>query len=265
MSVPVLLMCLITAFPTIMGSQPACEARLADGTCLASAPAAKKPPDSSFVTFVNELEKTFDSKHDLDRIEKLMAALVAHDSWLPAPWARSDKREPQQHLLYYDPDKRFSVISYVWHAGQTTRLRDHRTWAVLGQLRGSESEQLWRWDDSHEALEDGDNLELIPNGGAMVRDPGAVHAFASHVIHNTTNVGDGVAVSIHVYGGDIGNKKQYLWPLDGRMPDRNYVSGYANRVPLIMKKETAGLPLEPLASSRPTAAPKTAPKTKDFA
>jgi len=99
------------------------------------------------------------------------------------------------HLLHTEPDGSFSVCALVWRPGQLTPIHDHVTWCVFGVLQGAEYEELY-------ALRDGDTcLEEV---GRNVSAVGEVSGFAPPGdIHRVRNCGDGVSISLHIYGADI--------------------------------------------------------------
>jgi predicted metal-dependent enzyme (double-stranded beta helix superfamily) len=98
------------------------------------------------------------------------------------------------HLLHTEPDGSFSVCALVWRPGQVTPIHDHVTWCVFGVLQGAEHEELY-------AVRDGGWLE---QAGSNVAVAGEVSGFAPPGdIHRVRNCGDGIAISLHVYGADI--------------------------------------------------------------
>jgi 3-mercaptopropionate dioxygenase len=99
------------------------------------------------------------------------------------------------HTLHTEPDGSFSVCAMVWRPGQRTPVHDHVTWCVTGVLQGQEHEELFALRDGGTALE---------QVGNRVNRPGDVSGFAPPGdIHQVTNTGAGVAISLHVYGADI--------------------------------------------------------------
>jgi 3-mercaptopropionate dioxygenase len=94
------------------------------------------------------------------------------------------------HLLHAEPDGAFSLLGLVWRPGQTTRIHDHITWCVVGVLSGVEHEELFD--------------EALNPIGTRDNPPGEVSGFAPPGdIHRIRNVGDEIAVSLHIYGTDI--------------------------------------------------------------
>jgi hypothetical protein len=99
----------------------------------------------------------------------------------------------QTHLVHAEPDGSFSVVVMVWLPGQRTPVHDHLTWCVTAVLQGTEYEEVF----AHR----GDHLEPVARNA---NPAGTVSGFAPPGdIHQVTNIGDAVAVSMHVYGTDI--------------------------------------------------------------
>ncbi len=77
--------------------------------------------------------------------------------------------------------------------GQQTPIHDHLTWCCTAVLQGTEYEEVY--------APRGDHLEVVRRKANPV---GTVSGFAPPGdIHRVTNIGDSVAVSMHVYGTDI--------------------------------------------------------------
>ncbi|MBB4940058.1 putative metal-dependent enzyme (double-stranded beta helix superfamily) [Streptosporangium album] len=88
----------------------------------------------------------------------------------------------------------FSILAVVWRPGQETVIHDHIAWCAFGVLQGVEYETLYRLD--------GDHLTEIGRTAGQV---GEVSGFAPPGdIHRVRNIGDGTAISLHIYGADLG-------------------------------------------------------------
>lgn len=150
----------------------------------------------------------------------LLRRLIAVDGWLPAEFAQADAGHYRQYLLHCDPLCRFCVVSFVWGPGQTTPIHDHTTWGLVGVLRGAELSQGY-------AIENG-----IPVPTDLERlDAGQVACVSPTVgdIHKVTNAfDDGVSISIHVYGGNIGGVSRNVYRPQGGVS--TFVSGYHNNL-----------------------------------
>lgn len=176
-----------------------------------------------FVTSLAELlASTHEEAEILEAGGALLARLVSRDDWLPDQFARPNPERYQQYLLHCDSRERFSVVSFVWGAGQSTPIHDHRVWGLVGVLRGAERVEHFR--KRHDRT-------LEQSGPASNLYEGEVEAIslARGDIHRVTNgLSDAPSVSIHVYGGNIGAVERATYDLDGA--PKRFVSGYANAV-----------------------------------
>jgi len=99
----------------------------------------------------------------------------------------------QTHLVHAEPDGSFSIVVMVWRPGQATPVHDHLSWCCTAVLKGIEYEEVY-------ALR-GDYLEVV---GRNANPAGTVSGFAPPGdVHQVRNIGDTIAVSMHVYGTDI--------------------------------------------------------------
>ena len=150
---------------------------------------------------------------------------------LPGPGLLSSRQlagDPsgyQTHLIHAEPDGSFSIVVMVWLPGQRTSVHDHLSWCVTAVLQGTEYEEVYRLvpggtrfspgiprtpkgapgspgtSMAGSARDCGDRLEVVARNANPV---GTVSGFAPPGdIHQVTNIGNTVAVSMHVYGTDI--------------------------------------------------------------
>ena len=104
----------------------------------------------------------------------------------------------RQHHLYIDPRGAFSVVALVWLAGQRTPIHDHISWCTVGIYRGRELETRYALADCGH----GERLRVV---GTSAREAGEVESLVpGDDIHDVINPGPDLAVSIHIYGADIG-------------------------------------------------------------
>ncbi|MGW4211163.1 hypothetical protein ACWEIJ_24445 [Lentzea sp. NPDC004789] len=128
---------------------------------------------------------------------RVAGALTVHldDPRLLDPEDREpDPHHYRQHVLHVEPDGRFSVIALVWLPGQETCIHDHVSWCVVGTYVGEEEETTYRLAGDH----------LVPL--RLNRTPQGVASYLVPPgdIHKVCNNSSSVAISIHVYGADIG-------------------------------------------------------------
>ena len=151
----------------------------------------------------------------LDQGEKLLKDLIAHDDWLPDEYAQPARESYRQYLLYCDPLERFSVVSFVWMPGHRTPIHDHTVWGLVGVMRGEETcEEYSTAIDrtlTHPSRA-GDVDRVSPSLGDI------------HVVSNTSTK---TAVSIHVYGANIGAVRRHTFDPATRQ-SKEFISGYHN-------------------------------------
>jgi predicted metal-dependent enzyme (double-stranded beta helix superfamily) len=156
-----------------------------------------------------------DEPRMLDEGEKLLKALIAHDDWLPDEFAAPSPDTYRQYLLYCDPLERFSVASFVWMPGHRTPIHDHTVWGLVGVMRGQEcceefDRSIKKVNTHHSRAGDVDRVS--PSIGD---------------IHVVSNASDRTAVSIHVYGANIGAVKRHVFDASTGQP-KEFISGYHN-------------------------------------
>ena len=156
-----------------------------------------------------------DEQRMLDEGEKLLRGLIAQDDWLPEEFARPSGEGYRQYLLHWDPMERFSVVSFVWMPGQRTPVHDHTVWGLVGVMRGEETCEEYSHD-------------IKPTGRHPVHR-GQVDRVSPRIgdVHVVANEGSEVAVSIHVYGANIGAVRRHTYD-PASSARRDFVSGYAN-------------------------------------
>lgn len=109
-----------------------------------------------------------------------------------------DRTEYKQHILHVEPDGSFSVVALVWLPGQRTPVHDHVSWCVVGVYRGEEDETVYE-------LRGHDTDPHLVIAGDHVNPTGSVAALVPPGdIHHVENRGHAVAISLHIYGADIG-------------------------------------------------------------
>ena len=96
-------------------------------------------------------------------------------------------------VLHTEPT--FSVQAVVWGPGYRTAVHDHRAWCAFRVLVGSVEEARYR--------RGGDCISLVAH---TVLPEGATTGFAPpDDVHRVGNPGPAVAVTLHVYGVDLGD------------------------------------------------------------
>jgi predicted metal-dependent enzyme (double-stranded beta helix superfamily) len=145
----------------------------------------------AFASFVRDAEATID---DPRAIALRLRELLAQDGWLAPEHQLPGTDSYRQHLLHVSECRGLSVVALVWRPGQRTPIHDHVSWCVVGVYRGVEHET------HYELIGD----ELFATEQIEAR-PGDVEALVppAQNIHAVEAGGEGLTISIHVYGADI--------------------------------------------------------------
>jgi predicted metal-dependent enzyme (double-stranded beta helix superfamily) len=172
--------------------------------------------------FLTEFSRLVEHFHQekplLEKGHRLLSELVRVDDWLPESAAVSHPERYQQHLLYADPQGRFSVVSFVWGPGQQTPIHNHGVWGLIGMLRGAERSQFYAKV----------NGQWVPEGEPVTLVPGEIETVSPHAqdVHQVSNAfDDRVSISIHVYGANIGAVQRRVFTPDGQ--EKPFISGYS--------------------------------------
>ena len=158
-----------------------------------------------------EIRRGLDWQQTAERVAAtLRGRLPDPTTILPAQLLLGDEACYQSHLLHAEPDGSFSIAAMVWLPGQQTPIHDHVAWCVTAVLAGREHEEVFALADGGRAVE----------FRARNENPaGTVSGFAPPGdIHRVRNTGDGVAISMHVYGADISRlttsiRREYSLPV----------------------------------------------------
>jgi predicted metal-dependent enzyme (double-stranded beta helix superfamily) len=141
------------------------------------------------------------SETDAKRVGPVVADLLQPHlccgDFLTAEQLEPDEIKYRQHILHVEPDGSFSIVALVWLPGQATPIHDHVSWCVVGVHRGEE----------HETVYESAGGETDPHlvvTGRTISPAGHVCALVPPGdIHHVANNGQGLAVSLHIYGADI--------------------------------------------------------------
>ncbi len=152
--------------------------------------------------------------------KKLLAELINNDDWLPEAFSQSHPEHYQQYLLHCDPLQRFSLVSFVWGAGHQTPIHDHTIWGMIGVLRGVETCR------EYSAESGGVGLKVSCQHNLQAGEIDLVSPSIGDV-HEVHNAHDGVSVSIHIYGANIGAVKRNVYD-SATGQKKDFISGYSN-------------------------------------
>jgi 3-mercaptopropionate dioxygenase len=146
-----------------------------------------------------------------------LATLLRKSDWLAPQFKEARPDRYAQYLLHKDPFNRFSVVSFVWNTGHQTPIHNHTVWGLVGVLEGAEK------CEEYVLL----NGLPISTGHNHIMKAGDIEAVfpPDNDWHKVSNaLDDGVTVSIHLYGADIGQVRRNKLEADGSIG--SFISGY---------------------------------------
>ena len=117
-----------------------------------------------------------------------------------------------RRLLYRSPEHGYTVIAMTWGPGQGTPLHDHSgMWCVEGVWRGeiavTQYDLVDEGDDTFRFREEGCVRATAGSAGCLIPP------FEYHTIKNASQ--DELAVTIHIYGGEMETCSIFLPENDG--------------------------------------------------
>lgn len=116
---------------------------------------------------------------------------TASTGWLSPERRRVNHENYARHLLYGDPQGRYSILSIVWDHGQQSPIHSHHCWCAVGVYLGTLTETHYREAPA------GDPVAVDSkrrDAGSLSFDP------ANNGIHRIANDSGAIAISLHVYG-----------------------------------------------------------------
>lgn len=161
--------------------------------------------DYTLDRMVSELHEARGTATGLDELLDRVTAVAQCAAARQREWLRDDMCQPDAgqgfgfHLLHEEAGHELAVFIASWLPGRGTPPHDHGTWAVVVGLKGRERNTRWRRVD--DATRPG-YAELACDGARIV-GAGDVVAMRSGAIHSVSNAGEGVSVSLHVYGRHV--------------------------------------------------------------
>ncbi len=121
----------------------------------------------------------------------------------------SHYRTNMPNICCISEDEAFSVIAFVWGPGQVAPVHDHLVWGLVGIYKGAVEEKRYRRVDHGEAAPRRYTLEEVGTVHATKGDISFVYP-PDYDIHGVSNPHSEVAVTIHVYGADIGKQERHI-------------------------------------------------------
>lgn len=145
----------------------------------------------------------------IEQVRPHLQKLLTNEQLLPLHLQEPLPNKYAQYLLYKPENEAFSVIAFIWGAGQVAPVHDHLVWGLVGIYRGSVVEKRYRRDDHGESAEPRYTIREVSEVTAKQGDISFVYP-PDYDIHGVANPFDEVAITIHIYGTDIGKQPRHI-------------------------------------------------------
>ena len=125
-------------------------------------------------------------------VQSALAEAVAAGDWLTNDQKRPSHDHYTRHVIYADPEDRYTIVAIAWGSGQQSPIHGHHTWCGVGVYSGSIVETIY---------EPTGNSTPPRALRSMIREKGTLSFDADLTgAHRIANAEQDVAVSIHIYG-----------------------------------------------------------------
>jgi len=125
-------------------------------------------------------------------VKAALREATAENQWLPPERRRADHARYARHLLYGDPEDRFSILAIVWDRGQMSPIHAHHCWCAVGVYQGLLTEAYYR--------EGAPGEPPVEIGSTRHAAGTSTFETAGSGIHRIANYSGVLAVSLHIYG-----------------------------------------------------------------
>lgn len=172
-------------------------------------------------TLVDQLRsitsQTTDEREIVGQLRPLVRDVCLNPDWVKDDYLKVDEKTGfRVSTLHQEPDHTLAVLAVSWTPGMGVGPHDHGTWAVVGGVQGKERNVNWqRTDDGgRKGYADLEAFSEVTAGA------GDVMCFRTGDIHSVDNAGDGVALSLHVYGKHVNHTDRYQYDLESKKMER---------------------------------------------
>lgn len=196
---------------------------MTDSTTAVSSPIARLARDLEAIAGQGMSERAF-----VRAAEPAMQRLLSEKGFLPEEAMQPSESGYARHLLYSDPQGRFSIAVMVWRSGQGTPVHDHDgTWGMIGMIQGGLEIVNYFSDEEDLRLGEISLRSEAPHTPRAGTDQCVCGCADIHTVNN--RLGE-TAISVHVYARGL-EKCLVFDPVpgnDGRFTAREKTLSYTS-------------------------------------
>ena len=150
-----------------------------------------------------------DDQTNIKNVSKILVNWIKNPVWLEEEYYQVDPIVGfSSWLIHEENDHTLAVNLVAWQLGREIVPHDHKTWAVVGSVVGTEKNYFWqRVDDGSRA----GYVDIKRKDKPIICSAGDIVSFLPDDIHSVINEAKTVAISLHVYGKNLNytNRFQY--------------------------------------------------------
>ncbi|WP_051633638.1 cysteine dioxygenase family protein [Bacillus sp. UNC41MFS5] len=177
----------------------------------------------------NVLQETSSEKEIVTKLKPHFQSFIESEGLVPDSYKIPAEEKYRQYLLYRPEDEAFSIVAFVWGPGQTAPIHDHLVWGLVGIYEGAIEETRYR-EKQNAPDEAGLHLDLVDTVIAKKHDISFVYP-PNADIHSVRNPFDEMAITIHIYGTDIGKQNRHSYQKEPYQI-KPIVTPHYNKVPV---------------------------------
>lgn len=161
---------------------------------LTPAPLLHEPRFMQYIEAVNRIADRPKSGM-AQEVAAAIRELISTPDWLPEDCRVGSDECYKRHMLYADPEGRYTVMALVWRPGQASPVHGHTAWCAMGVYSGYPSTASYACNDGKNPVQTG--VHHCEPGQVVGLEPG------SEEPHRVYNGSDSEVITLHTYGRDL--------------------------------------------------------------
>ncbi len=161
------------------------------------------------ITVRKVLQEAKSEKEIVHTLKPYFQSFIETKELVPEKYQRPKQDKYSQFLLYKPEDEAFSIVAFVWGPGQIAPIHDHLVWGLVGVYEGAIEETRYKKIENEED-ENGLHLDVVDTVIAKTHDISFVYP-PNADIHGVRNPFKETAITIHIYGTDIGKQNRHSY------------------------------------------------------
>ena len=154
---------------------------------------------TAFAQAVRDILDSTEAPEVAGRVAEAMKPLLAEEELLCAALREDDAERYRKHILYADPEQKFTLLAIVWRAGQGTPVHGHTAWGTVGVYEGRPNVEVFDCSEGPDGRHQTRSLKDV------CCEPGDVATVQAGLcdVHRIYNATESTLITLHCYGLDL--------------------------------------------------------------